>query len=1449
MSEELDRLREQYFNTSQKSHESKPIRTAAGSLLASIPRLVQFGGTVTSGAASLLPGIKFNDAQKYNPLTKLGDFGEDLAFDVTGGTKPEEQDSTEKAADFVGDMIPLVATLGSYGLVKAPASITNKLVTKSTKTAARKAFRDAAVKEMAKGANKTQRMALLHQANRGIPPNLQKMFKGGVQDFTSGSKFKPEFLGSARQAALTQRNALRTAGEFMLPGIQVSRTEKLLPKYLHTGINTSEDVAKAMKKVRLHQAIEGGVQLGGALGLEEAMASYTNQEGIIGDYSDSLEHKMRKQESNWLLPAAIIGTTLFGLHFGNKRLQQMHGTEYDDLIKSYKNNQNDFNLRTKNYENMPTIKQTDNSLSTNMYDNTAFLDDDRFGYMFTPLDKANMRYDTTTSINSIMGTGYPDVKGSNIKPNELYNNLADLHKTHPKDWQTLEEYLDTNNKIASYINSHNIKTLGEDNFAKFTYLDDINLPVVLRDDPILQKLQKTSKQLRQQIDANPILKKLADDISLDSDIRLKLGVDSGRLTKEEAAYLRKNYTVDGYYSYKPFVEQTPNKNVFQRAKDFILSKEMTEDAPLLGRVLRNTDQIAKSYTDTYLSSVMADLKQAQKNSRIKAMIDSGFPKQFETLEQLSKEIGSAKETLNAIDERLLKLDPLDPNVTKLSKNRDKAERTFKELERKALNLTHMEYLGSIKPHNHNKVDLATTPYAYLNRSNPPKLNNIRSYFGEHLKKDIEKQIQNYKTSKDIIAFFDTNGTQHFFRVNPLLKSAVDMSPEIPNAFGLAMLGLKRLKQNFTTGALNPLFAPTSALYGLQETLAALPRLLDRPTKLKDYVDNIKYTGKAIKMQVARDIKQNIVNEWKSEWIRTMGDMSQSPMSKKYTEDMIRKMEVDIEDCLLTKFERAGAVAYRYPEGLKNTQYPISLDMNLTQKMKRQLGNVWGTKKAIKCGQFIDYCTEALRNASTVGAMLHLKAVKNLQNSKEFRMAADQVSKYITDTKKAGIHVGAAGNVLGFIGKYIPYGRVGINSIGAKLEALHAGDGITFLKAARKQIKQADHTWSEVAHMVQLGATGLLGNQYLHSLYYTALIPTMACYLWNHLSQENKQDYYTLSDYNKASKLTLTNFYGKGKHLTIPLDQEIGIACKLYETMLDSILNLSKDNGVDPAFNNSRLIGIAMARSFNLEDMVVPEVLLNSAGMTSNFDIGSGGTMLNKLPMNQTNLDGSQTALQNGLMSQEAHAIINTIFGAVGKTLANGAEQFNIGARDIGIGQGLKDFVSSVAQKDARPVPFAPNMFMGARANTQTAQEVKGKIDTIDKLRKINTFLSTDPTMVGKNGAKVKANIPNPELDPELQFASQVAQVAVPYYNQKIKPIYNKISGIYKQIGAYNSTGRDQFGNVVSTMDRWKYQQSKIKEVQQIYKQLYFEFEKLENILTSQFNRDINLTEFNNLKGV
>lgn len=1442
-------------NINKKKHESKPIRAGVAGLLTGIVEAPLFLGQIAETVATLpfnaLRDKGLKETWEDSSIGKMRDTTEDVIHNVIGANQPENQDQNERRARFAGELVPIIASGGTKGLLKAPKAITNAL-TKGARKKAQQAFRTVATNNMNKFTDKSKRLSVLYESNKGYSsPELRKFLNdSNVSQFNSkNSQFFAPF-GEARQAALKVGDKGSFLKEMLLlPGVQVQKTSQLLPKHLKFGVHTPDEISKALKAVRTEQALQLAGQTVAPLAIYEALAAYNNAEGLVGDYSDSLDQTMNKQESDWLTPLAILGLSAFGMHYGGKKLQQMYGTEYEQLMHAHKTRITEKRLRNINFENLPADQQTTNSLSTNFYNNTAFLDDPRFSYMFNDLDKANMRYDTTTSINSILQTGYPNIAKDNIKPMEIYNNLADLHTHHPEEWKKLEDYLDTNNKIASYINNHNISTQGELNFKKYTYMDDTNLPIVLRNDEVLQQLRQNSRTLRKELEANPVLKKILQDISRDSDIRLDLAVKSGRIPKVEADYLRKNYTVDGYYSYKPFMAQKPDKSIAQIIKNTALSQEFLDDVPLYGRVLRNLDQEAMSYTDTYLGSVMRDLEYAQKNSRIKAMIN-GMDQQYITLEQINKEVGNVKESLNAIIEKIKDPSTDEIDLLQLERSKDKLTGLKKQLEQKALNLTHIEYMGYIKPFTRGEIKLSTTPYNWFNQQKYKPLQNINTFASTHRKHDdIVKEIQNYKSSNNMVMFTDDQGISHYFRVNPLLKRAIDMSPDLPNAFGLAMLRLKRIKQEFTTGAYNPLFAVTSAVYGLQETMTALPRILAKPAKFSDYMDTIKYNYQAFRLQLARNLKQSIVNDWKSEWIRTFGDMTQSSMSAKYTDAMIRKMELDIENCLMTKFERAGAVAYRYPEGMKNTQYPLSMDSSYTQKMKRELHNVWGAKKAIKCAQFVDYCTDALRNSSTIGAMLQLNAKNKFQNMTDMRMAVEQVSKYITDTKKSGIHVGIIGNILGFIGKYIPYGRVCINSIGAKLESLHAGDGIEFLKAAKNRIAGSKNTWAEVAHMTKLGATGLLGNQYLQSLYFTALIPTTAAYLWNHLSTENKQDYYTFSDYNKSSRLMLTNFYGKGKHLVIPMDQEIGVACKLYETMLDSVLNLSKDNGTDPAFQQSRVLGMAIARSLNLEDMVVPEVLLNSAGLTTNFDIGSGQDMISPLPMNQTNLDGSQTALQNGIMSQEAHAIINTMFGAVGKSLANGAEQFNIGARDVSITQGVKDFLTRSGEIDTSAIPFLPTSKVSVKGTTQTAQLVKNKIETIDKLRKLNTFNATDATMVGKSGAKVKANIMQPTLDPKLQFASQVAQVAVPYYNQKIKPIYDKISGIYKQIAAYNATGRDQFGKIVDAMDRWKYQQNKTKEVQQIYKQLYFEFEKLENILTNQFNRDIVLLEFNSLQGV
>ena len=222
----MDDLTPVYINPDKKPHESRPIRTAIGGALsgiADIPLLLRTGvNTLTKIPYKFMfqgktPGEVFRDelAQQEKDT--------DMIYKFVGGTPRSEQNKTERRADFIGDMIPTIGTAVMYGLVKTSIKV-------GLNKAAKKTFREVAKESMKQGATKAQRMALLHQANKGMQPMMQKFMKNGVQDF-SGGAFNPTILGSARKAALETKNPVRSIAEYMLPGIQVTKSEKLLPKF------------------------------------------------------------------------------------------------------------------------------------------------------------------------------------------------------------------------------------------------------------------------------------------------------------------------------------------------------------------------------------------------------------------------------------------------------------------------------------------------------------------------------------------------------------------------------------------------------------------------------------------------------------------------------------------------------------------------------------------------------------------------------------------------------------------------------------------------------------------------------------------------------------------------------------------------------------------------------------------------------------------------------------------------------------------------------------------------------------------------------------------------------------------------------------------------------------------------------------------------------------------
>ena len=1440
-----------YSEAMRKDHESKPIRAGIASVFSLPGNIIQGLGLATSGLSKLNP---FNDKTfaenvQDSTLFNAGSWLVNKTHDVFGANRPEDQDKSEQVASFVGDLVPTIATLGSYGVVKLPATVAGKasnvlgrkLVTKKAKQKLQTLAKEGLEKA---GLDKTARLEALKQAKIK----------------TKDTFFHPVLAGR----------------DMLLPGIQVPRTESLVRNNVLHGMSRDE----ALKAARKTQLLSGGIQVGANVGAYEGLAALADGEGLIGDYRDepetyNLEQQLDKEESNRLLPAVLLG---LGSYVGAKYASKLMGSTVDSVKQANKKIAEEANL----VKQITPNKKVNDTIASSWSDKTTIMDNPEFNYLFPDEDvKGLIRADRPTEIQAMYNTGNVGHGIENTIPfREVDHELNILRNENPQLHQQIEDLLSMDNEIQSTFHDLFIKgqkDIKQIDYSVFTHMDDY-LKDPNMSDSLADYITKRN-DLYNTLIQNPQAKKVLDDISKVSKTLLDLEHKIGKLNNAEYLYNLDNHTVNGYFSYKPRIaaeipDQTFQEfkdrlalakkqgtlstktvlndpyvkqlfgNPFKKVNDFLFTKEISKKSPSpigFARTDFHPGMKTMSYTDVFEYMVKTTLNNATENS-IKRTV---LPRILATQEKF-----------------------LNTRFNDLLVSRLKNFAGFKKLDvirdtvNDADNATRVKYLGSRDVRIDSQVQAPTDVFSYLNKK--------KSYDNETLFENKFRLSQgNYKNTGNItrlierggnperntkvVSFFTEDGREHFFEVHKLIGNMLDFAPESLSLMQNVFKSSKQTLQQFTTGNYNPMFAPRSAIFSAFEGLTALPVIMAKNgldyNMIKDSYALIRANIKAAKMRYTNQATQNIIDSYKR--AKFIGDEN-NPILSKYTDDVIAKMEKDLHETFLSKAERAGAVTFKYSTELSDRTYKLNAKKPISSKLVDVINKRFG-HKASQTLQMLGVVQECLRNAGNDGMLLLLAGKKGVTDVKGLRQIADTISKNITDSKRVGNYSGFFGAFIGGVARYVPYGNVMIQSIAAKLHAANAKSGYEFLKTAAKQVKNSDKKVIDIFAQLQIGAESLKNNKFVHGLVATAGIPAVICYLWNHSTDEKRNSYYKLSDYDKASQYIFTNFFGEGRHLSIPVDQEVGVVAKLVETMMDSILLGSKMQDQDPAFEQQRLIMQALSRSLNIENLVYPEVILNMSGYQSNFgpSNAAGDSFISPLPPNQTNLDGSKTSIQNGIFSQEARATINTIFGSLGSALIGGMEQANIGTRDVDMLQGAADFASGMSRPLLKSLPFIPmgNKFTLRSAN-QTQQQNKIMQNTIQSLRKLRTFVeNNNNSQFGRrSNGKVDNMAAIKPLSPDLQYALQIANVAVPAYNERIAPYFDHISAIYKQIAAFNATGRDRFGNIVNADDRFTFQQKQNERIQKIHAKIYEEFKNLEQQLTNTFNRDISLDDFDKLKG-
>lgn len=726
------------------------------------------------------------------------------------------------------------------------------------------------------------------------------------------------------------------------------------------------------------------------------------------------------------------------------------------------------------------------------------------------------------------------------------------------------------------------------------------------------------------------------------------------------------------------------------------------------------------------------------------------------------------------------------------------------------------------------------------------------YFEKEFSMDL---IPGKKSTDGLSNMFSENGEVFQYRIPSKYKDLVAHRPNSAGFWGTMFRKSNRLFAQATTGALNPAFTPTAFTYSMWESIAStapeIKQIMKEQGKEFSYFGHV-FQGLKEGMIAFKDkVKEDWYNFITKNVIIDPNDSSKVLNNSMFTSFVQSPEQLKVYKYRLKNMLESDVGGYspetNYLSGrVWSDDLVSSIDpavaterqmKSLNDKASAYLKSSYQYVNESAIAQMMKSLVSASREAAPRALKIRAKALSS--NKEQTLEMFKRMSKHITDNTNQGSGRGIFGGFMeNFVQNYVPFGRSMVQGSYTKFKNWGAVDALTKYgfdvnEIARSSRNVPEKAWS-ILMRTKDGLKDTIYSDTAEMMLYYVGIPAAISYLWNNNTENNKKNYYTLTDYDKSSKIILTNMFGDGQHFVVPIDQEFGVLKNMFEGALDGALQLSKDNGYDPAFSSQRLIGKSIERMLNLE-MPVPiqaafAVQGLEVGINPNSLAGKDGGIIRPLGYEQTNLNGTQTIRPDGLYNREAVKLFTSTLGTLGRGLVNASEEYNVADDTKSWSNALGEFSATMFSKDPKN-----------RANNATSNAVNAYRDTISKLSKIMNYKPQDTFRGGlQNDAAPR------QMSPEEQAYLPVAQVVIPYYNKNIKQDVDKLSGLYAQIRSYTSSGRDVNGKAISNKDRATYMNEKNIELSRTYASVYNDFKELETLLSEQMGQDIRLEQlFNN----
>lgn len=1384
----------------KKSNEQNPLKTVGvgfiSNLLSGVPAVVGLGTAIGEGiggtiAKATLPKEDKKYLSNMEILQQsLDNKALNLANDIDRGTRKffnakqfEDLTGTEQLLDITGSLI------NPRGIIKKPLDKLSRMAAKSAADSA-----------------KSKKVAEIISKNSNITKNVAEKSQ--------------EVIDVAKSAAKSARNKTDFVTNLVLPGLQITKDASLVQK-----------------------GVEGALQAGIPLAVNEMVRKSAKQEGIFGDYREKPEEKLnitllpgknyfgkkkyveqlnedlvqnytidKKVEEDDTLSDALTYT---GLALGAIAAPKMIAKGLNVLPSRVKDNKLVKNLAKQLQVTNKTNKFDDTlSKSTQLDIATA----DRYAWKNAAVDadliseqtKANFARDLSNEIDGTFATGIVKNIGDadidfGVSPQQVWNKLDTLQATDAKSYEDFERFLELGSQIQDEANRFNIfsreiepRSMSTDEYIKSRELIDTTNDPAYTTKKTFNNKYNEYKKLKQSLQNNPVTKGIIDDVAKISDGLLQVLEKSDMYDEKIIQYLRKNRTIDDLMLYKPRVNEK-SFSLLDSLHDLFFSREPFDPDVIDNVRVRGEDYIknAKPYKEVLEENIKNTLKQV-KNNDIK----------YKTIKEMeNKTITKVNEELDSFSKYVDELQFGDdfPDMSKFYSDVD--------------DIFYVRELGS-----RSLVDLNENPvhgksfFDIINRKQD-KLYSKDSYIGKVFENKYGQNADEYrrateklKQSDDVVSVIH-NGREYFYKVPKVTKAAFDFNPKLPSLIAEWLRWTKNFAQRTVTGNLfNPLFAIRSSIYSTDESLTMLPKIADdlgiKNVKAKEYLKEYSKASKEIKANI---LSTRLADRMSQVLVETGTNMD-SPAAKglmKFTAEDIR---TKINKNLLTQIQLSGGASSKPINTTKSgTFYNITNNTILSPKLRYQISKIYGKSGAENVINMINLMQTVARETPSYALTRYLGkksgAIVNdsIKDVEKLKKVIDSVGTYTANVGRSGTGKGISGNFASFMKNYLPFGNISLQSIAAKSR------GINWQKSGEvlRQWVDPNVRFIDLIDTIHKYGKQIPENKFIQGLFVTTFLPSIIAYAWNHGNEENRNAYYSMSDYDKGKGYVLVNALGNGRHIVIPRDQEVQIFGALTNVALDAVFGGSKQQEINPAFKNSTTLMNSLARSLQLDPPPAAKVGLAQLGYRINpTSVFTQDNYIDELK-NVTNTDLTETKFENGILSAESYESISAAAGMFGTMISTILEEIT---KTDSKKQNIVNASQALGEKLLNSARIWTNK---VNSFNDTSREVYNKINFIEKLEQIKN----------KNSKQ-----------------QEIYNLIINYRRNRINPIHNKVKELRSEIKQLNNTSEYK-GKLINYNSRVEIINEINKKLQKLFALEREEFNNLDLLIEQLYGKDTNLQNF------